>query len=321
MNTLTQLKLLNRIISFAFFFLTFANVSFAGDGYIHEMVMPVENCRLGSGTVDFSGTCYWSNSGIDAGYALFYGPSKMGTSKAYMSTGFDKSYVPYAGLYKMRTHVCAAESSDTCSLAKTTQFFDTVKSVQFASSRRIIDHSPYFGGGSGTMNSSSSICFTFVAPDGSEWATSAGRTCQDAPHLPEVPSFCYLNMGQDLSVDMGTIERGMISTVPGSTTKKNVPLKVMCSGDASLTATFTFQYTPITIIGSELVSSSINGVGVGIYFNDKFVSSNDSIDMDFSPGVTEVNLGFEVVRDPYVNIGDIGTGEFFADVVLVLTKH
>lgn len=45
------------------------------------------------------------------------------------------------------------------------------------------------------------------------------------------------------------------------------------------------------------------------------------MNVDFGPGVTEVRLGFEVLRAPGIDIGDIATGDFTADAILILTKH
>ncbi|ASV56839.1 hypothetical protein LJPFL01_3476 [Lelliottia jeotgali] len=238
-----------------------------------------------------------------------------------MADGFSTSYVPYSGLYRVRTHACPGTQAGNCTLGSSAQTFDSRNAVQLQSGAKIVDQTPDFGGGAGQLATSSTICFTFVSDDGSEWSTSAKRTCQDAPRLPEKPSFCYLNSGVDLDVDMGTIERGMISTVPGSTTKKTVPLKVMCSGDAAATTTMKFEYTPVTIVGSEVVSADKAGLGVAIFIDDKLMTTKETVTQTFQPGVTTVNLGFEVVRDPYVNIGTIGTGSFNADAVMILTKQ
>lgn len=320
MNISKPHRLLFNLIAAIFIFFVFYNNSF-GSG-VYGVPIPVENCDEGVSVYKAGAACWWDSSSASSGRALFYGPSKIGAPGTnYMGTGFDTSYVPYAGLYKMRLHACASDSAGNCTLAESTEHFDGLRSVQLNSSTLLVQQNPNFGGGDGVLSTSSRLCVTFVSPDGSEWKTGAMRTCQDALALPQVPAFCYLNMGQDFNVDLGTMERGTIATVPGSSTKKNVALKVMCSGDASLTATLTLQYTPITIVGSEVVGSSINGVGVALFINDKLMSPADSLDMNFSAGVTEINLGFEVVRDPYVNIGDIGTGDFTADAVLVLTKQ
>ncbi|ASV56824.1 hypothetical protein LJPFL01_3461 [Lelliottia jeotgali] len=307
-------------ISAIVFLFAFSHLSFAN--HINGAVMPIGECDKGINTqTNGAGDCYWARDHMSDGIALFYGPTKMGTSEALMSDGFDKSYVPYAGLYKLRTRACASQTAGNCLIAKSTEYFDAVRSIMLNSSERIIDQTPGFGGGSGTLSGPSRLCFTFVAPDGSEWKTSSPRTCQDAYALPESPAFCYLNMGTDFNVDLGSIERSSISPVPGGITKKTLPLKVMCIGDASQIATFTLQYTPITIPGIEIVSSSIQGVGIAISINDKVMSLNDSMNVDFGPGVTEVRLGFEVLRAPGIDIGDIATGDFTADAILILTKH
>lgn len=267
--------------------------------------------------------CWWDSYGQRSGMALFPAPAEFIVSNAAARTGFDSSYAPYKGVYFIRVHACPGSSAGQCTLKNSAQYVDSNKKVMLSTDKTISAQNPNFGGGSGHLNSPSSLCITFVSDDDTEWSTEAPRTCQDATRLPATPSFCYLNMGtnSDFNVDMGTIERGMISTVPGSTTKKTVPFKVMCGGDADLTATFTLQYTPITIVGSEVVSTNKTGLGVAIYLNDKLMSTKDTLTQDFSPGVTDLNLGFEVVRDPYVNIGDIDTGDFTSDAILILTKQ
>lgn len=318
LNVPIKHRLLLGLIAIISVFFVFPGYSY---GAISAAPITAENCTKGINTVSFGTACYWDAAYTTSGVALFYGPSKLGSTQNSMSDGYDKSYVAFAGLYKMRMYACPSQTAGNCTIAESTEYFDSLKSVQLNSSQLIVNQNPNFGGASGMLSVPSRVCYVFVSPDGSEWKTSAMRTCQDALALPEVPAFCYLNMGKDLNVDMGTMERGTISTVPGSTTKKNVPMKVMCSGDASLNATFTLQYTPITIVGSEVIGSSIDGVGVAVSINDKMMSPTDSVNMDFIAGVTEVTLGFEVVRDPYKNIGNIATGNFSADAVLVMTKQ
>lgn len=284
--------------------------------------MPYEHCISGINTSSSGGDdCGWDGPSGYTGIALFYGPSKLNRASFGLAFGFDKSYVPFTDMYKLRTRACAAKEAGNCTIARTTEYFDAVKSIKLNSSTIIFSQQPDFGGGSGMLSTWSQLCFTFVSSDGTEWKTKALITCQDALMLPETPSFCYLNMGQDFNVDMGTMERGTISTVPGSTTKKTVPLKVVCTRDASVSATFTLHYTPVTIVGHEVVSSTTKGVGVAVFLNDKMMSTSDSINMDFTVGITEINLGFEVVRDPYINVGNIATGDFSADAVLIMTKN
>ncbi|MEG0866472.1 MAG: hypothetical protein RSG77_05400 [Hafnia sp.] len=313
-----------KMVAAAFFIFFICSGVSSGVG-IYGITMPVsQNCDKGVLTRKHRDACIFKVN--DSGKALFYGPVEMAVANKEIryAWGWDKSYVPYTGMYKLRTHACPASVAENCTLSKSNIFFDSTKSVKLTSDKKIVSQDPDFGSGSGIVGqlpTSSSLCTTLVSPDGTEWSVGARETCQDGAKLPENPAFCYLNMGTDLNVGMGTMERRDISTAPGRTTKKVVPVKVMCTGDANLTAKFSFKYTPIVVTGSEVVSTDKLGLGVAVYFNDKLMSTTDAITQEFTPGVAIVNLGFEVVRDPNVDIGNISTGDFIADAVLILTKQ
>lgn len=81
------------------------------------------------------------------------------------------------------------------------------------------------------------------------------------------------------------------------------------------------NYTPVTVSGTQVVNSSVNGVGVAVSYNDKILSPSDVTTMQLAQGTTNVTLKFGAVRNPSVAVGDIKTGAFTASAVLVMTQQ
>ncbi len=81
------------------------------------------------------------------------------------------------------------------------------------------------------------------------------------------------------------------------------------------------NYTPLTVSGSQVVNSSINGLGVAVSYDDKVLAPSDVTTMNLIEGTSNVTLNFEAVRNPSIDIGDIETGPFTASAVLVMTQQ
>ncbi len=81
------------------------------------------------------------------------------------------------------------------------------------------------------------------------------------------------------------------------------------------------NYTPITVSGTQVINSSINGLGVAIGYDNKFMKPADIVPLSFVEGANNVSLDFEAVRDPAVAVADIKTGPFTASAVLVMTQQ
>lgn len=133
------------------------------------------------------------------------------------------------------------------------------------------------------------------------------------------PFQCAFGDGSTLNISLGDVDRTEIGAVPGTLpgTEKNI--NITCTGDGSATYTIGFQYTAIDIAGTEMISSSANGLAVAMSLNDELVNPTDTYTRTYSTGTQTEKLTFEPVRDPSVKIGDIPTGAFSASAVMVLT--
>lgn len=143
-----------------------------------------------------------------------------------------------------------------------------------------------------------------------------------APSPTPIPQevTCQLNSGSPLDVDLGTLERATIPTVPGSGNIKTVQFPVTCT-NGSANINMKLSYTPVTVSGTQVVSSSINGLGVAVSYNNKVLSPSDVTAMQLAEGSNNVTLKFEAVRNPSVAVSDIATGPFNAGAVLVMTQQ
>ncbi|MCL5636776.1 fimbrial protein [Enterobacter vonholyi] len=163
--------------------------------------------------------------------------------------------------------------------------------------------SNYYSGLNYTFNNTPQSC-----PEGSGGSTP----------LPP-PFHCAFGDGSTLNISLGNVDRAEIGTVPGtlSGTEKNI--SITCTGDGSATYTIGFEYTPINIAGTEMISSTTNGLAVAMSLNDKLVNPADTYSRTYSTGTQTEKLTFEPIRDPSVKIGDIQTGAFSANAVMILT--
>ncbi|EPR9024891.1 fimbrial protein [Franconibacter daqui] len=134
------------------------------------------------------------------------------------------------------------------------------------------------------------------------------------------PTSCKINNGNSLSVDLGTMERVGIPTSPGSGQSKKIEFPVTCTG-GDVNMNMQINYTPITVSGTQVINSSINGLGVAIGYDNKFMKPADIVPLSFVEGANNVSLDFEAVRDPAVAVADIKTGPFTASAVLVMTQQ
>lgn len=140
------------------------------------------------------------------------------------------------------------------------------------------------------------------------------------PTPPVKPTSCTLNNSSDLSVPLGTVERSEIVTTPGTGAVKNVEIPVTCTG-GDVSVNMQLSYTPISVSGQNVVKSSTNGLGVSIIYGSKVLSPTDITALSFIEGSNTLDLGFEVVRDPTVTIGDIPTGDFTASATMIMTQQ
>lgn len=140
------------------------------------------------------------------------------------------------------------------------------------------------------------------------------------PTPPEPVISCKINNGNNLDVNLGTLDRAVMPTVPGSGQMQTAQFPVTCTGGAA-SMKMQLNYTPVTVSGSQVISSSVNGVGVAVSYNDIILSPSDVKTMQLAQGTTNVTLKFGAVRNPSVGVGDINTGPFTASAVLVMTQQ
>lgn len=231
-------------------------------------------------------------------------------------------YVPHTGMYRVRTFTSASledtATSTPASIDATLPIAvqnivvsGTDKSIQ-ATKPGIVVH----------------FCYTLMDEDGIEYSwEGSGSGCTGyqpeplPPTPPQPPTSCTINNATSLDVNLGTFERDDLATVPGTGTVKQVQIPVSCSGASSITLSMALNYTPITVSGQQVAQTSSKGIGVAIIYGGKPLSSTDSTSLTFSSGSSSFTLGFEPVRNPSIEKGEIPTGDFTASAVLVMTQQ
>ncbi|UAN29958.1 fimbrial protein [Enterobacter sp. JBIWA005] len=163
------------------------------------------------------------------------------------------------------------------------------------------------------LKSSRSQYFTFNNTEKGCKSGTGGTT-----PLPS-PFHCTFGDGSTLNISLGDVDRAKIGAVPGTLpgTEKNI--SITCTGDGKATHTISFKYTAVNIAGTEMISSTANGLAVAMSLNDELVSPTDTYSRTYSTGTQTEKLTFEPVRNPSVKIGDIPTGPFSASAVMILT--
>lgn len=279
------------------------------------------------GGLSDSPACHWESSDPTDRSKVLWGagqkwsPTAGAAGRGGAVGGF---YVPYTGVYRMRAHFCPSNSRSVCTIAKSTQTMDTVDSLNISSAEAINARKRNFGGYSGQLSVDSNACYTLVDTQGFEWTGGGGFMCKDGGTLPSTPSTCYLNQSMDLSVEMGSLERSKISTVPASGTAGNIKktIPVLCTRDAGVTVETTFQFTPLTVNGNEVVSTSTSNLGVAIFYNGTLVGpASTPVTETFEAGYAYRELEFQAIRNPDIAPKDILTGTFTASAVMVMTEQ
>ncbi len=266
-------------------------------------------------------TCEWYD--YTNGTGLWGAGQKIGGGVITVNVGFNSSYVPVSGIYKMRLRTCPNSVASRCSIAASTQYWDSNNRVELSSKSLIVSQNPNFGGApAGQMAQSGNLCWTFVDESNIEWTTTgASRTCIGAHTFPTAPALCSLNFGEDLDVPLGTLERRDITTSVGSSAGIKRNIAVLCARDSGITVKMTFQYMPVNVGGQQLVKTSTDGLGVAITYNGKVISPSDSILLSYGAGYSWLALGFEAVRDPNVKASEIKTGGFNASATVIMTEQ
>ena len=274
---------------------------------------------------DSSRACSWREGTSGANRALVvWGAGQKFSSKgggAYgYALGFEKGYVPFASEYNLRMYFCPSLVLARCTISSSVQYFDSVNTVYLNSTQLVKDQGPAFAGYVGVLGQTSNACYAFIDYSGKEWKSDGEFFCEDATTLPLEPAECYLNYGEDLTVNMGVLERSEISTNIDSSSqnvKKN--LSVLCTRDSTISANVTFSYTPLSIGSDDIIQTSANGVGIALFYNGKLVSPTSVFNDSFITGYSDVDLEFRVVRNASQSINDIPAGDFTASAVMIMT--
>lgn len=154
--------------------------------------------------------------------------------------------------------------------------------------------------------------------------SGTGLCASSASPLPPTPAppdtSCTLNDGNALNVNLNNVDRSQIPTVPGSGSMRHIQVPVECTG-GDVTVNMKLNYTPISLSAGEVIKSSSNGLGVSVVYDSKILSSTDITPVTFLAGSNSMDLAFQAVRDPTVEIKDVPTGAFTASAVLVMTQQ
>lgn len=239
--------------------------------------------------------------------------------------------VPWAdNLYILRTDLPFKINMVVCDLVACTRagsgtYVYTNSSYYFTQDKTIGAQNPNFGGTSAHYNLGyhTTLCYIIEDPGKATVGgpASTGPWCPDVTPLPPNPptASCTLNDGNNLDVSLGTLERDTLPTVPGTGKNKHYQIPVECKNADQVMMNMQVTYTPITIGGSDVISSSANGLGVYVTYNNSTISPSDVIPVTFTSGSNILDLAFGAVRDPNVETKNIPTGTFSASAVLVLT--
>ncbi|EOU9532909.1 fimbrial protein [Cronobacter dublinensis] len=175
-------------------------------------------------------------------------------------------------------------------------------------------------------------CYVLIDEAGKKWGLPVGgsynRSCTGytpLPPIPPAPSMsCTINNSADLSINFGSLDRTLLPTAPGTGKAVSKQIPVVCTSSASsatVTMSMKVNYTSITVSGAQVIKTSANGVGVSVLYNNQVLAAGSAKNIVFNTGSNSLTLGFEAVRNPAVSIGDIPTGAFSANAVMVMTMQ
>ncbi|KMV36491.1 fimbrial protein [Franconibacter pulveris] len=237
------------------------------------------------------------------------------------------NYVPVSGNYALKIELWGIYPLNPYG------DWTTTNSVWIDANKPVGDQNLTFSGGgkpfmASAFNNGEAMYCIYLIGNGKTYVMNGvsydpTKFCGETPLPPTPPQpviSCKVNNSNNLDVNLGTLDRAVIPTVPGSGQPQSAQFPVTCTGGAA-SMKMQLNYTPITVSGSQVVNSSINGLGVAISYNDKILAPSDITTMQFPEGNTDVTLKFEAVRNPSVEVGDIKTGPFTASAVLVMTQQ
>ena len=233
-------------------------------------------------------------------------------------------YVPHSGYYKVALYLWGDTgiSNEAVYFDQNIPISEQNASVTGADSR-VFPQAPIQIG----------MCYQLIDETGAKFAITveggdyySREWCGDAtpapPTPPQPPTSCTINNGNPLNVNLGTVDRAQMSISPGTGSIRHIQIPVECTGEVSgITTNMQLTYTPLTVNGSDVIQTSTNGLGITIMYDSKPLSPTDITPVTFNIGQNNLDIGFEVVRNPDVGVGGIATGAFTASAVLILTQQ
>jgi len=238
------------------------------------------------------------------------------------------AYPPTSGNYGLVLYACtglACNPSIAYWQAPVTQYAPLSASLSLAAQNIPINSGipPYHPD---STDQAVAFCYALVSDKGEIFTrlpndSMCGSGGTPIPPTPPTTSTCAINNGNNINVDLGTLDRTQLPTTPGGGTPKTVPISVVCSGDVAASVKMQLQYTPVTMGSTQAIPTSTTGVGVAVSYNDAVLTPSDSKPISFIIGSNTVNLDFAAIRDPAVAVKDIASGAFTASAVLVMTQQ
>lgn len=256
----------------------------------------------------------------------------MGSGGKFVGNACDISpvggYVPHSGYYTVVLTIFGAPSSLNPNPGN---YYSESSLGYFDAGKPLSEQDVHVSSNDGSpeMNHFNfDMCYSLKDSSGKQYALNVGwggcngHDIDPIPPTPPAPDIsCTLNNGNVLDVNLETVERAQLPTTPGGSNVKHVPVDINCTGGVDVSVNMQLNYTPISMTGTEVVKTTSNGLGVAILYNDKPLSSTDITPVTLATGLSTLDLAFEAVRDPAVNVGDIPTGAFSASATLIMTQQ
>ena len=229
--------------------------------------------------------------------------------------------VPVTGGYRVVLNLWVSKESGDSNASRYFSPIKTISSNQQLSDI-VLDFSYDYSAYPGAPYDYGYSCITLEDSLGNKYSLNyMASACPGKTPLPPGPNFvsCAFNNGSALDVSLGEVDRSKLGTSPGTLPGIGKRFDVTCTGDGTVTYTVSFEYTPLTVGSSQLITSSASGVGIAMFLNDILVNTTENISRTYGVGTTTETLKFEPVRDPATQVKDIPTGAFTASAVMVLT--
>lgn len=239
------------------------------------------------------------------------------------------AYPPFTGEFVLKWYLCKTDSSGStpCTVKKSNSNASTTTPMKLSSSKSLSENYYDAGGHMGALVMTSSgyynWCATLVSiKDGHEYFVQGqGGFCQDQNPMPVDPSSCVINNGRALDIDFGVLDRNrdISHIIEGEVKKYDIP--IVCTNDASMDVSVKFESNTgsISVGGYNVIGTNIPGLGVSVFYNHKIIDINDSkIEQSFSPGISNISLGFSVVAD---NAEHVAPGKFSASGTMIITRN